>query len=230
MFDRISTLTFGIRYSKSFRIPDIGGEIVDRFLYTKESPFDTDYFPQVTEFRDGGRLLLNKKTERFIRFNVSDIVFGMQVDTFDGAFRHVTEDILPFLKTDYFGKYKIGLIQRVGIILSHKLEPSPATQTIVSALTHKNITEANNFQIQFSQKLPVTTAQFKKGVNDYRNTIYTFLLDEQGFIADLDYQHYFAPDIEDIRDASPETIFQEAKAYTEKKFHPWLRLYEPHKK
>src|SRR4051812_39250035 len=80
--------------------------------------------------------------------------------------------------------------------------------------------EVENFQFRFPEKLSVVEGQFKKGVDDFRNTIYTMVLNEEGFVAELDYQHYFKPDIEDIRDTSPEKIFQEAESYVKNKGSP----------
>jgi len=47
--NNIIGLTVGIRFNRSFRIPDVSGDIIDNILYSDKSPFGTKFFPKVQE-------------------------------------------------------------------------------------------------------------------------------------------------------------------------------------
>ena len=66
-------LTLGIRYAKSFRIPDISGDIVDHILYSSNSPFGTEFFPKLQSFSQE-KILHNPKTSEYLRINTDDVI------------------------------------------------------------------------------------------------------------------------------------------------------------
>lgn len=49
--DNIIGLTLGIRYNRSFRIPDISGDMIDNILYNEKSPFGEEFFPRMQEIK-----------------------------------------------------------------------------------------------------------------------------------------------------------------------------------
>ncbi len=60
-------LTIGIRFSRSFRVPDIAGEVIDHILNSSNSPFGTTFFPKVQENSNGERTLYNPDTSEYLR-------------------------------------------------------------------------------------------------------------------------------------------------------------------
>jgi hypothetical protein len=87
----------------------------------------------------------------------------------------------------------------------------------------RNIEDIN---ISFSRKIDTVDALLRKGVEDYGNTIYNLTEINKTLNADLDYQYYYKPALEDFRDGKPEQILKDAKEYLSDKFYTWLNVYE----
>lgn len=221
-------IVLGVRFVRSFRIPDIGGDIVDHILYEKGTPFGIDFFPRVNQKASNNeRVLFNPGTDEYLRINTDDIILGINVDNnFEEKYNWVRNDILSFLKKDIFQKFKIKNIKRVGIVYSHKISQKEKLHKIVERLTEKKVIYAENINISFSKKLSIAEAMIRKTVNDYENTIYNIQEFEGGVAADLDFQHYFEPMIEDFRDCPAEEVLDSSKNFLDKDFHPWLSAYE----
>lgn len=48
----------------------------------------------------------------------------------------------------------------------------------------------------------------------------------EAIYADLDYQYYYEPAIEDLRECFTEKILEDAKSFLENNFYNWLNKYE----
>lgn len=226
MLGKIQKIVLGIRYSKSFRIPDIDGEISDEILYGDGTPFGPAFFPSTSEGVGGERTLYDEANEaNFIRIHTEDIILSIKVSDFDADFKKLKDTYLPFLTEKVFRKFDIKNIYRIGVIYDHKLQPSDAMATLVTNSTNNAVRTPANIRFGFSEKLAVAEGQLKKGVNDWRNTIYTLVQSEESLLARLDYQHLFKPQVEDIRDAEPARILEESKAFLAANFHDWLNTY-----
>lgn len=229
MLNKVTKIILGIRYAKTFRIPDIDGQISDDILYGDKTPFGPDYFPQTTESANGDRLLFKKDSDNnldnFLRINTDDLIFSTKVENFDSSFDTMLSRYLPFLIDNVFCKYNIKKIRRVGIIFSHELPTTTKLDQIVKDFSKNKVTNPNSVRLNFTEKLAVTESQYKKGVDDFKNTIYSIAKTDDALFADLDYQHHFSPDIEDIRDAGVDKIAKEAKSFLVNNFHSWLKDY-----
>jgi len=136
---------------------------------------------------------------------------------------------LPYFQNELFRTYEIKNIRRLGIIFSHKISKNKKLTEAVSSFTENEITDADNINVSFSKKDPATEALFRKGVNDYKNRIYNFQELKEAVYADLDYQYYYEPAIEDLRECFIDKILDDAKSFLENNFYKWLNKYEDEK-
>lgn len=220
-------ITIGIRYSRSFRIPDISGDIIDHILYSPDTPFGTEFFSNVQENSNREKTLFNKKTSDYLRINTDDLILAFGIsDDFDKKFKWLREEVVPYLANDLFRIYKIENIKRFGIIFTHKLQKNEKLTKAIASFTNNNVTEADNISLSFSKKGATTEALFRKNVNDYKNRIYNFHEYNEAIQADLDYQYYYEPIIEDLRECCIEKVLDEAGIFLENDFYNWLNKYE----
>lgn len=218
----ISNIVLGVRFSRSFRIPDISGEIVDDILFNEKSPFDTSFFPNIKETQSG-KILYNNETREYFKINTDDAILSIQTkDKFDEKIDWINEKVIKYLEEEVFLPYNIKNIKRIGIIFSHEIEKIENLTTSISSLTENKVTEVQNISVSFSKKLPILEDLFFKNTNNYKNTIYNFYQLEEGYVADLDYQHYFEPVVEDLRDCKLVNFITEAKNFLEKEYHPLI--------
>lgn len=223
-------LTLGIRFKRSFRIPDISGDLIDNILYSEKTPFGTNFFPNVQENSAREKTLFNPKTSEYLRINTDDFILGIEVNNeFDKKFNWLKKEVLKYYQEELFKTYEIKNIRRLGIIFSHKINRTKKLTQLVSSLTENKITSADGISFSFSRKEPSSQALFRKGVNDYKNTIYNFLELKEAVQADFDYQYYYEPVIEDLREGFTEKILDSAKTFLEDNFYKWLNKYESEK-
>lgn len=225
--NNIIGITIGIRYSRSFRIPDIPGEIIDHILYSSKTPFGTEFFPNVQENSNREKTLFNRKTSEYLRINTDDLILAIEINNdFDKKFKWLKEDVIPYFANELFRNYKIQNIKRFGIIFSHKIQKNKKLTNAVALFTNSEITDADNINVSFSKKAAATEALFRKGVNDYKNRIYNFQEFKEAIQADLDYQYYYEPTIEDLRECFVDKVLDDANNFLENNFYNWLNKYE----
>jgi len=224
--EKIRSILIGIRYSKSFRLRDVTGSIADYIVYSEDSPFDEGYFPEITSMSNGEKVLRNTETGDYFRVNESDVIFSKKVSSnFEAAFAELRDDVAPFLER-LFGKFKIRDVRRLGIIFQHELEKPKKFEDAVKPLTDNLTGNVSGLAVKFAKKLPSQEALIRKNVNDYVNTIYNFEQAEELFSASYDYQVYFEPIVEDLRDCKIVEFLDASRASLDPRFYSILRKYE----
>ncbi len=227
MEKKIIGITIGIRFARSFRIPDISGRIIDDVLYGDKSPFGTNFFPKVQENSNREKTLYNPKTSEYLRINTDDLILGITVDdNFEEKFNWIKNEVLKYFKEVLFREYEIKNIKRFGVIFSHKITKNEKLNEAISLITDNDIEEADNISISFSKKLIAVESLYRKNVNDYRNTIYSFNEIKKAVYSTLDYQYYYEPIIEDLRECFTDKILDDAKNFLKNDFYNWLAEYE----
>lgn len=222
--EKIVGITFGIRFNRSFRVPEISGEMIDDILYGSKTPFGTEFFPKVQETARE-KTLFNNKTNEYLRINTDDIILGIKIkDDFEKKFEWLKNEVLTYFKDVLFKEYGLKNIRRVGIVFSHKVEKDPNLGSAIKVLTKDKIDAVDNVNISFSKKLPATDALIRKGVNDYKNTIYNMTEMDDSILAELDYQYYYNPPIEDLRECFIDKVLTDAKTFLEGSYYNWLKL------
>ncbi len=220
--EKIVGITFGIRFNRSFRVPDIAGEIIDDILYSDKSPFGTEFFPRVQERRQE-KVLFNDKTTEYLRINTDDIILGMEVDNnFETKFNFLSTRVLTYFKDHLFRTYGLKNIRRIGVIFAHKIDRSHNLNKAIKILTKDKVSDVDNINISFSKKLPANESLYRQGVNDHKNTIYNLTEVEDAVLAELDYQYYYNPAIEDLRECFVDKVLADAKGFLEKNYYDWL--------
>lgn len=228
--NNIIGITLGIRFNRSFRIPDISGDIIDNVLYSDKTSFGTSFFPKVQENSSREKTLFNPKTSEYLRINTDDLILGVGVkNDFEKKFNWIKNDVLPYFQNELFKSYEIKNIRRLGIIFSHKIGKNKKLTEAVASFTENEVSDADNISVSFSKKASATEALFRKGVNDYKNRIYNFQELKEAVYTDLDYQYYYEPAIEDLRECFTDKILDEAKKFLENNFYKWLNKYEDKK-
>jgi len=228
--NNIIGITLGIRFNRSFRIPDISGDMIDNVLYSNKTPFGTKFFPKVQENSSREKTLFNPNTSEYLRINTDDLILGIGVENdFEKKFNWIKDDVLPYFQNELFKSYEIKNIRRLGIIFSHKIGKNKKLTEAVASFTENEVSDADNISVSFSKKAPATEALFRKGVNDYKNRIYNFQELKEAVYADLDYQYYYEPAIEDLRECFADKILDEAKIFLKNTFYKWLNKYEDEK-
>ncbi len=224
-------ITIGIRYGRSFRVPDISGDIIDHILYSEDTPFGTGFFPNVQENSNREKTLFNKETSEYLRINSDDFILAIEINNdFDKKFKWLKKEVIPYFANHLFKNYKIKNIKRFGIIFSHKIQKNKKLTNTIETFTNNEITDADNVSISFSKKAATTESLFRKGVNDYKNRIYNFQEFNESIQVDLDYQYYYEPIIEDLRECFIDKILDEANTFLENNFYKWIDEYEEQKK
>ncbi|MDD3919444.1 MAG: hypothetical protein PHX52_02565 [Candidatus Pacebacteria bacterium] len=216
-------ITIGIRFSRSFRIPDISGDIIDNILYGEKTPFGPKFFPEVQENSDREKTLFNSKTSEYLRINTDDLILGIKIDNnFDDKFEWIKNDVLEYFKEILFKEYKIKNIVRIGIIFYHKIVKNNKMNETILSITEGKIEDADNISLSFSKKLPAKEALYRKGVDDYKNTIYNLQEKKEYINSSLDYQYYYKPAIEDLRDCFVDNVFDDAKGFLINNYYSWI--------
>ncbi|MEK7603868.1 MAG: hypothetical protein AAB461_01980 [Patescibacteria group bacterium] len=221
MLDKVKYITLGIRFNRSFGLADSQGQIVDEVLMN--SPFTAEKLPLVNE-RIGSKTVYNPDTKEFFSITRDDLIFNMQVDKFDIDFYKITSQFVPFITDTLMKKYKIGKVHRIGVIFRHELKQNSNLYKTVERLTENKIQEPTSLIFRFTEKMAAPN-WVSRGKDDYINTIYTFEQDNEKLFADLDYQIYLTPPVEDIRQAKPDKFLEDAKKFLVEKFHSWLKNY-----
>lgn len=225
---QITGITLGIRYNRSFRIPDISGDIIDNIIRDKNSPFNEKMFPKIRESALRERLLINEETEEYLRINTDDIIISIKIDNnFDKKFAFFKNSVIPYFKTILFNKYKIENIKRIGVVYHHNFDQINKLTDAIKGLSDNKIDNVNNINLSFSKKLPNIESVITKDINNYKNTIYTFEQIEDKFNFNFDYQYYFDPSVQDLRNTDIDNIFDESLKYLEDSVHnKWLNYDE----
>jgi hypothetical protein len=125
LITKIKGLTIGIRYQRSFRIPDIAGEMVDDILQSKKSPFVLNLFDGIQENSTREKVLFKKATNEYLRINTDDLILGIRVSgDFEKKYDWLKNKVIPYFGDELFGNFKIKNIMRLGIIFHHELKES----------------------------------------------------------------------------------------------------------
>ena len=103
LITKIKGITIGIRYQRSFRIPDIAGEMVDDILQNKKSPFGLDLFDGIQETSTREKVLFNKRTNEYLRINTDDLILGIILsDNFEEKYDWIKKKVIPYLDSELF--------------------------------------------------------------------------------------------------------------------------------
>jgi len=229
------SVLIGFRFERSWRILDINGSIIDKILSDKKSPFkrETKYFDWVNS-ESRGKTVINKETDCFISINIDDLLFKHIFQTTPRSsnkdlswfFNSIKNFIIPHIIVNF----KIKQIVRVGIIYYHNVNADEINTTFMRDIIEDDSVEIPKFNLDFHKKYPVDISLAKKGVNDYKNVIYSIKhkqdeedKDNMKYEISLDYQYYFEPKIDNIKEWNVNDFLDKSKSYLDNVFYPWVK-------
>lgn len=218
--DSVVGISFGIKYARKFRILDITGDIIDDILYSKSSPFGPSMFTSVNEKSDREKILFGEK--EYLRVNTDDIILGFKVkDGFTNSMNWLEKDVIKYYN-QLFTKYNINNILRIGIVFHIKFDNDPKLIKSIKEFAGDLASSPKGVTLRFSEKEATTEALLRKRVKDYKNIIYTFSSDDKDLSLDLDYQYFFDPAPEDIRQFDTSKILVVAVDYLKTNVSKWI--------
>ena len=224
----INEIIFGIRFQRFWHILDITGDITDKILRGEKSPFSNNYFTKVGDL-ERGKKLFNDET------GCSSVIA-----TDDLIFKHVFDDkkeelkgkdigwffntIVKFIIPELLIFYKIRQIMRMGVLYLRIVDAESISKELIDTAVGEIQGETTKFNLDFHKKIPLEKSLAKKGVNDYKNIIYSIEnIDEKKYRIGLDYQYYFKPYIDHLGDWKKHDFLEKSHAYLNETFYPWLK-------
>jgi len=197
LIDSIFRITVGIRYQRSFGLLDSTGEIVDSILHDDDSPFAHDFFTEIAESIDRGKILARAAGQTRLSINSDDLIFQYSFesgDDFKKRFEWISKKCVPYFINKILSPHRVKKYMRLGMVFSHDLPNPPFLNQSVINLTDDSFSNPETIVVRFSKRLPVDEALVKKGVNDWENVIFTVQNKTSSTVnLEVDLQHYFDP-------------------------------------
>lgn len=194
---------FGIRTVKSFSIEDRLGAILDEILYSKDSEFNENLFPEMQE-NHNTKVLFNRKTLDKFTITPQDFIFEYSVkEDFDKEFSDYLKNFKQVIVNHVFSDFKIRNISRFGLIIKCVLDSSDNLMNDISSGIQNHFSTPDSLSLRFNV---ITKRPLKLGdiiTEDYDNEIVTYdrpsLKSPVNFL--VDYQKYFEPELNIIDDS-----------------------------
>ncbi len=195
MKDNIKKIILGIKYNRSFNVPNMTGKIFDHILSSEGSPFKRDFFNVVAETINDGRCLINQKKGDMLSIDIDNVILLLNTDKFDQTIADIKEKYFPYINNEILKKFSFTNFDRIGIVFEHKLNnDNAAIKKIAENIFNKEcIVTPDNFDLIFSNKIPSKNGFIKKELIDYYNLVQTFQQNKAGLIFKFDYQLYYGP-------------------------------------
>jgi hypothetical protein len=113
---RITGVTLGIKYERTFRIPDIAGNMIDDILHDKNSPFSVKgTFPKILE-SPKEKALYNPENNDYLRVNTDDIILRFSIkDNFEKRYKWLVAQVIKYYKDNLFKKETIASLPGCGM-------------------------------------------------------------------------------------------------------------------
>ena len=212
----IKYMVYGVTFNHSFRILDNWGEIADNLLY-RNSYFNANFFPQISSQYTTQRELNNPKTGNVLRLTSSNLIFKYYVnDKFDIFYEDFKKKINNYLIPEILVKNNL-IVRRTGEVFCLKLNEDKIQRFSKFFFKEeiKSITD-----IRISLKDTTKKGKLWRDINDYVNKIITVgdmedIADEKYRGITYDFQVYYNPLREDIRDINSDFLEEGLKTFKE---------------
>lgn len=210
--EKISDITCGILFKKSFRIMDIWGSLVDKLLINNPY-FSTDYFPSISSRYMQIGALTNEKLGHSLRLSSDNLIYCHAVqEDFSSEYSRFCERIEKYLIPEIIYKHHLDVI-RLGVVFTYKTENAEMARYI-SKYFKTGLDGISDFR--FSKKEPTKRGLLLSEREDYINKIFTFgsISDNQIGIT-YDYQLHFVPPREYVNNEISGFLTSGFKAFQE---------------
>ena len=223
----LTGVAVGVRFRANFSIEDQIGKIADTLLYSKNSYFSPNVFPQVQNMV-GSKQLLNTKTMDRLQVDNSNVIldFNFLKDSFfqrkntATTLKEFDRQVIKGVMVDF----KIKEIVRIGIIQRYIFTIEDLARTFVDKTIGKTLDGVNDINLSFSKRVPVGESLVKRGVNDYDNVIFNIIkkADLKEIFMAIDYQSYFDPFLPHPGEIEFDKFLQRANDFNNGKYLNWL--------
>jgi len=192
----IEGIAFGVRYQPRYEVMDRIGTIVDRILRSRGTPFGSKTFPLIKR-EPGEHALWNPDTGNELRLTERDAILQMKIDSRKTPdIQNLAEHYVTFVLDTLRDVSNLSLIVRYGVLFRLQECHASLKETPAEHFIQPDFPDTRSLSLRFTRRLPVMEALHRKGVNDYRNIIYTVKQTEEGEVTiSVDYQEYFSPEL-----------------------------------
>lgn len=228
--NKIDNIAIGFRFERMFKLVDMFGNIVDDILDSKNSYFDTEYFPRIQAESPFDKSLLNQDTGNYLKITPHDIVFRHSFKAKDNkkgnkefaqSFPWFKRTVENYIIPEILIKYKINNFKRIGIVYTYELQEKNYAENLIKKLTNQSLVKATDLRISVREN--VKESLLKKDINNYINKIYMVNTEEENKnIVSFDYQYYFEPLIADIRMFSTDNLINTSMESVKKTLYSWM--------
>lgn len=223
-------IVLGVRFRPNFILEDKSGEIIDSILYSKNTFFGPEVFPEVeTSFE--GKTLLNRNSEDSFKINHANVVLQIDLKEKSKFNRNNTAEILDKFQSQILvgvlNKYKVEDIVRVGYVKKYTFRSKELAENFVKR-TVGNLDTIDDINLRFSKKIPLNNSLVKKDIYDYDNAIFNVIkkADSEDISISLDYQSFFKPYLPDSSSIPYKNFLDKANKFNSNQFSVWLNSYD----
>jgi len=228
LVENLIGVAIGIRYRPNFTIEDSLGKIIDNILYSRDSFFNPEMFPDVLT-NHSEKILVNKEMGHSLRVNNSDIILEL------GFIENISEDYIKKVNSKFkeqiidqiLKEFKITQINRIGHIRKYLFTEKDFSKLFLKKTLGDYFPDINDISLRFSKKLPKQMSLIKDGVNDYINVIYQIVkkADRNELFISTDYQLYYLPYLERASQIEYEQFINGLEGYNKGEYLNWINDY-----
>jgi hypothetical protein len=144
----------------------------------------------------------------------------IKLDTLDELNKNYEIEIINGIMKDF----KFNRIRRIGYVNRYIFNIADLADKFTKKTVGDTIGGINDINLRFSKKYPTPKAIAKKSVNDYHNLIFSVIkkADKDEIFISVDYQAYFDPALESIRDMNFLDFITSMEKYNLDTFLQWL--------
>lgn len=193
---KITKLTFGVLFNHSFSLLDAWGKIVDNLLY-KNSYFNPDYFPRISDQYTVNRFLENPEKGHLFQLNAENIIYTHNVQkNYEVEYEQFITSISKYIIPEIIQKQELT-VRRIGMVYTCEMDKEAIT-SFTAQYFKPEIAEV--IDCRFSKRETISESLLFSGIDNYINKIYSVgnLGNESNGIS-YDYQLFFNPPIVDLK-------------------------------
>ncbi len=226
----LNGIVLGVRFRPNFILEDKSGEIIDAILYSKNTIFSTEVFPEV-ETSVEGKTLFNRDSEDSFKINHANVVLQIQFKEKSKFNRHdasaILENFHSQILNGVLNKYKVEDIVRMGYVQKYTVGNKELAKNFVK-MTVGDLAGVDDINLRFSKKIPLETSLVKKDILDYDNAIFNIIkkADGEEISVSLDYQSFFQPFLLDSSSIPYKQFLDKANKFSSNIFSDWLNSYD----
>lgn len=229
-------ITVGIRFGPTFSIIDEFGDIADEILYKKDSFFNEKIFSRVNanplemilENENSGDNLIITSRELILTCNLnnsnitqdSKLSPNINSDALIELNKSFEKDVINAVMKEH----NFVRISRIGYINKYIINVEGLPDKFINKTIGDTLEGITDINVRFSKKYPTMKGLTGKDAKDYHNVIFAIIkkADKKELFISTDYQAYYDPSLESMRDMDFSDFLSSMESYNSKTFLQWL--------